>query len=58
MDTVAGILTLLIIWIVLMLVCRELVCWYWKINRIVAALEKLAANSEQLEPRLRSIVHE
>ncbi len=32
----------LLILVVVFLLCRELVCWYWKINRIVAALEKIA----------------
>ena len=26
--------------IVIFLICRELVCWYWKINRIVILLEQ------------------
>jgi hypothetical protein len=26
--------------IILFLICRELVCWYWKINRIIVLLEE------------------
>jgi hypothetical protein len=26
--------------IVIFLICRELMCWYWKINRIIALLEE------------------
>jgi len=31
--------------VVIFLICRELNCWYWKINRIVELLEKIAGNS-------------
>ena len=36
-----------VISVILFALTRELWCWYWKINRIVAALEKLVAYSEQ-----------
>ena len=26
--------------IIIFLVCRELICWYWKLNRIVSLLEE------------------
>lgn len=31
---------------------RELFCWYWKINRILAALERIAENSDRMEARV------
>ena len=38
--------------IIVFLICRELVCWYWKINRIVELLEglnrKLGSSSKDL----------
>lgn len=37
----------LIVLVALFLVCREIVCWYWKINRIVAALEEIVATSKR-----------
>ena len=30
--------------IIVFLVCRELICWYWKINKIVALLEEQNKN--------------
>jgi hypothetical protein len=29
---------------------REFFCWYWKINRMVTALETIAANTEPRKP--------
>ena len=29
--------------IIIFLLCRELMCWYWKINRIVLLLESIDA---------------
>ena len=26
--------------IIIFLICRELVCWYWKINRLIALMEE------------------
>lgn len=28
------------------LICREIVCWYWKINRVVELLERIANSLE------------
>lgn len=30
---------------VIFLLCREVMCWYWKVNRIIELLEKIAANT-------------
>jgi hypothetical protein len=37
-----GIVALLVL-IVVFLLCREIVCWYWKLNKIVANQEDQAA---------------
>ena len=34
------------------LICRELVCWYWKINRGMALLERQTVLLERIEARL------
>jgi len=44
MDNSNVVIALIVLFVVFM-VCREIFCWYWKINRIVAALEKIAANN-------------
>ena len=31
----------LIVWIILFFICRELFCWYFKINKIVLLLEAI-----------------
>ena len=36
--------------VVIFLICREIVLWYWKVNRIVALLEEI---SDQLEDVLK-----
>lgn len=44
-------ITLLII-AVIFLVCREIVCWYWKINKAVELLERQTVLLERIEARL------
>ena len=46
MDEIAPIL---IITILIFLIFRELVCWYWKLNRIVSALEDIRAELKGLD---------
>jgi len=43
-DLVLIIIGVIIGVIVLFLICRELVCWYWKINRLVFLMENMAEN--------------
>jgi hypothetical protein len=38
-------LTILCIGFLIFAACREIFCWYCKINRIVKLLEKIAANT-------------
>jgi hypothetical protein len=37
----------LVVLLVIFLVCRELICWYWKINRMVVALQEIAATTKR-----------
>lgn len=35
------------------LICREIVLWYWRINHIVVALEKILAELQKMnEPKI------
>jgi len=45
-------LILLLVILVLFLVCREIVCWYWKLNKIVANQERQTKLLESLLERL------
>ena len=47
----SALVTLLII-IALFLICREIVCWYWKINRAMELLERQTMLLERIEARL------
>ncbi|MEA4854784.1 MAG: hypothetical protein AAGU21_08155 [Solidesulfovibrio sp.] len=42
----------LLILVVIFLVCREIVCWYWKINRAVELLERQNVLLERIEARI------
>ena len=37
--------------LIVFLICREIICWYWKINKIVELLER---QNELLEKNLKS----
>jgi hypothetical protein len=45
-NTIAGILLAIIIIICLFLLFREVMTWYWKINKIVSLLEKIDNNTK------------
>ncbi len=47
----AFVITLLIL-VVIFLICRELVCWYWKINKAVDLLERQNVLLERIEAAL------
>lgn len=51
-DFLGGIIVAFIVSIIIFLICRELNCWYWKINAHLKLMEdinsKLAAISERL----------
>lgn len=40
-NIVGGLLIFSVILIVIFLVCREIICWYWKINQNVALLTEI-----------------
>lgn len=47
-------LIFLLIILVVFLVCREIVCWYWKLNKIVANQERQNQLLESILERLGS----
>lgn len=48
----SGILVVLVLGVLFILLCRELVTWYWKINRIVDALERISSRSDLIYQEL------
>ena len=52
-----SLLITLLILLVIFLICRELVCWYWKINRAVELLERQNVLLERIEARLTAVGH-
>lgn len=38
------------------ILCREVVCWYWKINTTIKNQEKIISNQESTEVLLRRII--
>jgi hypothetical protein len=47
----ASTLVLLVVIIVVFLICREIVCWYWKITQMVDLLREISA---KLGPDLKT----
>lgn len=43
----------IIVILLLFLIIREIVCWYWKINKIVDLLEKIEDNTR---PQIQKVV--
>lgn len=54
---IGAFLVTLLILVVIFLVCRELVCWYWKINKAVELLERQNVLLERIEARLSATSH-
>jgi hypothetical protein len=40
-NGIMSLLVLLLVCILIFLVCREIVCWYWKINKMVSNQEEI-----------------
>ena len=40
-----NVLWILVISVVVFLICREITCWYWKINKVILLLETIAKNT-------------
>ena len=47
-EVVIGILVAFFVAFIVFLILRELMCWYWKINRIVSLLEGIQASLSKL----------
>lgn len=47
-DLVSVVVVTSIFWVVAMLVGREVVCWYWKINKSLALQEKILDELEKV----------
>jgi len=39
-----GVLILVLLFVIF-LICREIICWYWKINKAISLLEIIAENT-------------
>lgn len=50
-----GILVALLIVVGLFIICREIVCWYWKINQIVTVNQSIDKNIERLVQIMENI---
>ncbi len=57
-DFISAILLTVIIAIIVFLVLRELVCWYWKINRRVGLLEDIHRSLQILIQNQRRLLAE
>ena len=42
----SNVLISIVVLLIVFLIFRELVCWYWKINRIVELLESIERNTK------------
>lgn len=51
MDSATPFVTLLIV-ILIFLICRELVCWYWKLNEVVSLLRDIKESLNKIESEL------
>jgi hypothetical protein len=51
-------LSALLVLILVFIVCRELVCWYWKINKTVDVLENILSELKQVNGKGKDIVEE
>lgn len=50
-----GFITFVVISLVLFLLGREIVCWYFKINKIVELLETLVKNTQPKESKTETV---
>lgn len=46
----------LVVLLVLFLLAREFLCWYWKINRSIAVLEEISGSNKQMVEHLQMLV--
>ena len=49
MDDAVGIIVIVVIvWFVLFLILREVMCWYWKINKMVGLMQEMSGKLDRL----------
>lgn len=41
MSALMDLIVILVVWLVVLLICREIVCWYWKMNETVKVLKEI-----------------
>lgn len=51
-DTFEFALKFFAIMLIIFLVCRELVTWYWKINKTISIFERIADSLEEIAEHL------
>lgn len=57
-DAIGLVLVYILISILVLLVIRELVCWYWKVNRAVSLLESIYRKLDRLPAREKEALKE
>jgi len=51
-EEIGVVLIVLLVVLVVFLICREIVCWYWKINKQISLLESIDSHLQTLCNRL------
>lgn len=46
MGSVAAVVVALVLVVGIFFICRELICWYWKINEAVELLKAIKENTQ------------
>jgi len=47
-----NLLVMLVVFLFIFLICREIICWYWKINNIVDLLERIDKSLKDISTKL------
>ena len=48
-QTLVSVLIVLLVIVAFFFICREIVCWYWKVNKIVSLLEDISGKLNHRE---------
>lgn len=51
---IAGLIITLLVFLLVFLVCRELVCWYWKINEAIKQRDDMAKTLKEMKALMES----
>ncbi|PRC92723.1 hypothetical protein [Solimicrobium silvestre] len=51
---IAAIVIFLVITIGIFVICRELVCWYWKINKSIELQQEIAQSLKEIAATLKA----